>query len=87
MRPRTPPISPTISAAELDGLLHPFESRSSVCAVTSVFLPQLAKAAPSYTNTLFGRPLQLPLRAYYDGTGEPPRLDHVHWVSLESAAP
>jgi len=79
--------TPTISAAELDGLLRPFESRSSVCAVTSVFLPQLAKAAPSYTNTLFGRPLQLPLRAYYDGTGEPPRLDHVHWVSLESAAP
>ena len=40
-------------------------------------------------KTLFNpdRPLQLPLRAYHDGEGQPPPLSNVIWVSLAESQP
>ena len=59
-------------------------------AVTSIYLPQLrvCQRRDGCSLTLFARPLQLPLRAYYDGEGQPPaEPSGVTWVSLDSAAP
>ena len=57
-------------------------------AVTSIYLPQLhvCQMRDGCTLSLFARPLQLPLRAYYDGEGQPPaKTPGVTWVSLDSA--
>ena len=59
-------------------------------AVTSIYLPQLrvCQLRDGCTLSLFARPLQLPLRAYYDGEGQPPaKTPGVTWVSLDSAVP
>ena len=59
-------------------------------AVTSIYLPQLrvCQLRDGCALSLFARPLQLPLRAYYDGEGQPPaQTPGVTWVSLDSAVP
>tara|TARA_B110001452_G_scaffold119427_1_gene99085 strand:- start:1841 stop:3109 length:1269 start_codon:yes stop_codon:yes gene_type:complete len=63
----------------------------AVVAVTSIYLPQLrvCQLRDGCSLTLFARPLQLPLRAYYDGDGTPPEWapSGVTWVSLDAVAP
>lgn len=60
-------------------------------AVTSIYLPQLqvCQLRDGCSLTLFARPLQLPLRAYYDGDGVPPSWapSGMTWVSLDAVAP
>ena len=71
--------TPTGAAPELHAL-----------AVTSIYLPQLrvCQLRDGCTLSLFARPLQLPLRAYYDGEGRPPvKTPGVTWVSLDLAVP
>ena len=74
-------VQPTLTGAAPE--LH-------ALAVTSIYLPQLrvCQLRDGCTLSLFARPLQLPLRAYYDGEGRPPaKTPGVTWVSLDSAVP
>ena len=59
-------------------------------SITSVWLPHLAALAPDFADTVFSRPLKLPLVAYYNGVGRLPRVDsesQVSWVNLSVVQP
>lgn len=62
---------------------------SSYCvSITSIWLPHLAALAPDFANTIFSRPLKLPLVAYYNGVGRLPRVPpRVTWVNLSVVQP
>lgn len=82
---------PAIMAAPAP-VQHAAIPRPLAVAVTSVFLPHLAKSAaasPPYAGTLFGRPLPLPLLAYYDGgdVDDCPQIGGTRWIALDVAAP
>ena len=82
--------------AAIEAAAEAYEAKLTVpklaaVAITSIYLPQLrvCQLRDGCSLTLFARPLQLPLRAYYDGDGTPPEWapSGVTWVSLDAVAP